>query len=116
LNLSDENATPKPRSRIAETVVLLLVLPAILSNAVFWGLIFLEPYIRSVIPFTGFLALVPAVGVVYGLVVGNILYSHLGIRNSFFHPVAQAIFQPFWFFVMLAGGCICAIPIVLLSM
>jgi hypothetical protein len=110
-------AVKKPGAHVGETLLLLFVVPAILSNAVFWGLIWLEPYLRWAGDQVGyfFFVVVPAIGLLYGILAGSILRFHLGIQNGFVHPIAQAIFQPFWFFVMLIGGCICAIPIFLMT-
>ena len=114
--------SPTPRARVFELLIWMLLLPAILSHSVFWGVMFIPSAVFSPqalnteIPFTVAMGLVPTVGLVYGVVLGWYFYYHSNIKSTFLHPVAQAIFQPFWFFVMFAGGCICAIPIVLMSM
>ena len=106
----------KSGGHVGETLLILFVVPAILSNAVFWGLVWMEPYLRwAGDPLGYFFLVVPAIGILYGILAGSILRFHLGIQNGFVHPIAQAFFQPFWFFVMLIGGCICAVPILLMS-
>jgi hypothetical protein len=101
---------------VGAIMVWLLLIPAMVSNALLWGSIGLQAWLPSAIQSSDGLVIlawiflgIPMLGGIYGVVVGMLLYRASGYRYLLVHPVAQFFFQPAWFFFTMTAGCFAAI-------
>lgn len=113
-------------SGVERNLVLLILawvflIPILVANGIFWGYFAFEtwflPPVRG--PDGKYLLLIvflvnPFVGMLYGLAIGIMLRKRMDQKHILLHPLLQALFQPFWFFVVTTAGCIVSIPIMLL--
>jgi len=119
-SLKDRRVTGTTQVSAGLVHKLVLVIPAFVANAVFWGLIGINHYFQMLrivepkdmlyllIP----VAVVPLVGLIYGIAIGSYLSARSSSGTSWYwHPGLQALFQSFWFMVMITAGCICSVPI-----
>jgi hypothetical protein len=101
-----------PKVKLSIVLILLLLVPAVISNAFVWvGFLveqispnFFVPWILVV----SFI-FVPITGLFYGAGVGNFLYYRSEMRYVILHPAMQATLQPILFFGTMLVGCICTL-------
>lgn len=115
---SRKSATPNRIDGIESTVWLILwtiIAPAFLANMVFWAYVYLEEFQVNIGSYgvnyvVYLLTVVPFVGFQYGALVGYWLYRSTTGNYTILHPIAQSLFQPFWFVVCATAGCFVGFP------
>lgn len=120
--LSQKSTTPNRIDGKESMVWLILwtiIAPAILANSVFWAYFYLEEWVfQSQVRSYGvnylvyLLTVVPFVGVLYGTLIGYWLYRSTNGSYALLHPMAQGVFQPFWFVITVTAGCFIGFPII----